>query len=283
MTFQPQAKKQVEISLVEIIIFLKASGLNVLLSIVVCLIVGITYYLTVPKMYEASAAIQIATVGGEMVEPPAVLFEKIKLPLFFSSSTLQECGTDSASNSYLKFADKLKVTANKTVPFILLSIQAGSAQEARACLEAVVSEIQKSQNELSRPLIEQKKQNLNQLRDELKLVEKIAKSISITKFNSSASESKSYAFNAVVFEMKKLRNEIYELESYLSSTKTKQLSLAAPIYESEVPTNKTRPLFMLVLGLVLGVFIGLLVTWLIPALTKIRCDITNSFETKAKL
>jgi hypothetical protein len=276
MTNQTQDKKEDEISLIDILLFLKASGLNVLLSSVVCLMVGIAYYLTVPKMYEASAAIQMATVGGELVESPAVLFEKIKLPLFFSSSTLQACGSDGGPNSYLKFADKLKATVNKSAPIILLSLQTLSAQESRACLEAVVSEIQKSQNQLIRPLIEQKIYKVNQLSDQLKLVETISKSISVTSLNSNTSELKSYASIAVISEMNKLRNEIYELENYLSSTKTKSLSLAAPIYESEV-SNKRRTLSMLMLCLVLGVFIGLFVTWLIPAMTKIRMDITNSF------
>lgn len=83
MTTQSQQQvKDDEISLIDILLFLKASGRNVFISKIGCLLIGVVYYFAVPKMYEATATIQMATVAGEMVETPAILVEKIKLPLF---------------------------------------------------------------------------------------------------------------------------------------------------------------------------------------------------------
>ena len=61
-----------EISLIDVLLFLKASGGNIIKSIFLCLLAGGVYYFTVPKMYEASATIEMATVAGEPVESPEV-------------------------------------------------------------------------------------------------------------------------------------------------------------------------------------------------------------------
>lgn len=80
-----------EISLIDILLFLKASGGNIVKSTLICLLSGGVYYFSVPKMYEASATIEMATVAGEPVKSPAVLLEKMKLPLYYSSIIHQTC------------------------------------------------------------------------------------------------------------------------------------------------------------------------------------------------
>ena len=264
-----QSQKQIEddeISLIDILLFLKASGRNVLISTIVCLLIGVAYYFAVPKIYEATATIQMAIVAGEVVETPAVLLEKIKLPLFFSSSALQACGSDGDLSSHTKFADKLKPAINKSAPLISLSAQARSTQEARACLDAVISEIQKSQNDLAKPVIEQKKQKLAQLSDQLKAAEEMAESFPITKANNKAADARfplpilvRWANLENTNEMSDLIRKINKLEAELIPPQTQPPSLAAPMYASEVSNNK-RPVFTMGLSLALGVFLGLAVT-----------------------
>jgi uncharacterized protein involved in exopolysaccharide biosynthesis len=53
MNQQEQLKDDDEISLIEILLFLKANGGNIVKSTSVCLLAGGVYYFTVPKMYEA--------------------------------------------------------------------------------------------------------------------------------------------------------------------------------------------------------------------------------------
>jgi hypothetical protein len=85
-------------------------------------------------MYEASATIEMAMVAGEPVETPAVLLEKMKLPLYFSPATLQACGADGGLSSQAKFVDKIKPSINKSAPMVSFVTQAPSTQEAKACL-----------------------------------------------------------------------------------------------------------------------------------------------------
>ena len=152
-----------EISLIDILLFLKASGGNIIKSIFLCLLAGGVYYFSVPKMYEASATIEMATVAGEPVETPTVLLEKMKLPLYFSPATLQACGTDGELSSKAKFVDKIKPNVNKLAPMLSFVTQAPSSQEAKACLNAVIADVSNKQAAIANPLIGQKKQKLNQL------------------------------------------------------------------------------------------------------------------------
>ncbi len=285
MTTHPQQIDD-EISLIDILLFLKASVRNVITSSIVCLLIGSAYYFAMPKMYEATATIQMAIVAGEAVETPAVLLEKIKLPLFFSATALQACGSDGDLSSHTKFADKLKPTLNKSAPLISLSAQARSTQEARICLDAVISEIQKSQNELAKPVIEQKKQKIAQLSNQLKLAEDMAKSFPTTKYNNSATEAQFSARTLVMShslviatEISDLRSKINALENDLIPPRTQPPSLAAPIYAPEVSNNK-RPMFTLGLSLALGVFLGLLITGALRLVQEIRRQMQ---EAKARL
>jgi len=276
MTTQSQQIENDEISLIDILLFFKVSGRNVLISTIVCLLIGVTYYFAVPRMYEATATIQMAMVAGEVVETPEILLEKIKLPLFFSSAALQACGSDGDLSSHTKFADKLKPAINKSAPLISLSAQARSTQEARACLDVVISEIQKSQNDLAKPMLEQKKQKLAQSSDQLKAAEEMAKSFPTTKANNNAADAQFSARTlvissnlAIASEMSDLRRKINNLEAELIPPQTQPLSLAAPMYAPEVSNNK-RPVFTLGLFLALGVFLGLAVTGVQRVVPEIR-------------
>jgi hypothetical protein len=273
----PTRAEDDEISLIDILIFLIASGKNIVKSTLVCLAFGGAYYFSVPKMYEATVTIAIATVAGDPVEAPVVLLEKMKLPLYFAPATLRACGSDGQLNSQAKFVDKIKPTINKSAPFVTFATQAQSTQEAKACLSAVVAELNSNQAEIAKSLIEQKKQTLSQLSDQLKLAEDMAKDFPTTKSNIGSSDTQflsrilamsSTSSNAS--RMNNLRLEINNLESSLIPPQTQPLSLVVPPYAPEVPINK-RPLFTLGLFcLGLGVFLGLLVTGLMRVVPEIR-------------
>ena len=255
-----------EISLIDILLFLKASGGNIVKSTLVCLLAGGFYYFSVPKMYEAVVTIEMATVAGEPVEGPNVLLEKMKLPLFFSPATLQACGLDGGLSSQAKVVDKIKPTVNKTLPMVSFVISAPSTQEAKACLNAVIAEISSKQDAIAKPLLEVKKQKIQQLSERLKLAEELGKNLPPSRISKGLNEIQSTAYHLMmslrksnIDEINDLRSQISVLESELIEPKTRPASLFNPVYSSEVSANK-RPLFTLGLCLALGVFLGLLVT-----------------------
>ena len=268
-----------EISLTDTLFFLKANTNNVVVTTSICLLLGALYYFSVPNMYEATASIQIGTIAGELIEAPATLQEKIKLPLFFSPAAVQTCEFDSELSSNSKFADKIKPTLNKSAQLISFTTQASSSKVALACLDIVISEIQKSHNEITKPLIEHKKQKLAQLGDQLKFANDVAKSILPIKVTGNATDT-SFHLSALAmltnsasdFELTELKNQIKALENQLLPPNTMPTSLVAPVYASEAPLNK-RPLFTFCISLALGVFLGLLISRIMRVAPEIRKQI----------
>ena len=276
-----------EISLIDILLFLKASGGNILKSTCVCLLAGGAYYFSVPKMYEALASIEMARVAGVPVETPAVLLEKMKLPLYFSPATLKACGSDGGLSSQAKFVDKIKPSINKSAPMVSFVTQAPSSKEAEACLNAAIADVSNSQDAITKPLLLQKKQKLQQLIEKLKLLEELGKTFTAPKGNSNASDAQLYAsalymsffFNNVA-EINNLRSQISSLENELIAPQTLSVGLAGPVYAPDVSVNK-RPLFTLGFCLVLGVFLGLLVTGVQRVVPEIRRQMREA-ESRAR-
>ena len=271
-----------EISLIDILLFLQASFSNVVKSLVVCLLAGGANYFSVPKMYEASATIEMATVAGVPVETPAVLLEKMKLPLYFSPETLQACGSDGGLSSQAKFADKIKPSINKIAPMVTFVTQAQSTQEAKACLNAVITEVSNNQDAIAKPMLMQIKQKIQLISEQLKLTEEIAK-ISLTpKGNSKTSEAQ-FASNTLymsfgttyVTKISDFRSQISTLESAMIAPQTRPVVLASSVYAPEVYVNK-RPFITFLLCLALGVFVGLFLTGVMRVAPRIRLQMRKA-------
>ena len=284
---QLQAQDDDGISLLDILLFLKASGGNIVKSTLICLLTCGVYYFSVPKMYEASATIEMATVAGEPVESPAVLLEKMKLPLYFSAATLQACGSDGGLSSQAKFVDKIKPSINKSAPMVSFVTQAPSTQEAKACLNAAIAEVSNNQDAIAKPLLLQRKQKIQQLSEQLKLTEEIGKTITMLKGNSNVSDTQfsartlSMSFStANATEINDLRSQIGTLENALIAPQTHSVAFASSVYAPEVSINK-RPLFTLGLCLALGVFLGLLVTGVQRVVPEIRRQMRET-ESRAR-
>ena len=273
---EPIQAEEDEISFIDILLFLQASFSNVVKSLVVCLLAGGTYYFSAPKMYEATASIEMAKVAGEAVEAPAVSLEKMKLPLYFSQATIQACGSDGGLSSQAKFVDKIKPSINKSAPMMSFVTQAPTTHEAKACLNAVIAEVSNKQDAIMKPLLQQKKQSLQQMSEQLQIIEEIRKAFPELKDKSNVSDALLYARELFIqlrftnaAEIYNVRTQISLLEIGLMAPQTHSVALASAVYAPEVSVNK-RPLFTLGFCLALGVFLGLLVTAVLRAVPEIR-------------
>lgn len=255
-----------EISLIDIALFIQSSYGSIVKSVVTTLVAGAGYYFYFPNNYEATANIQMAQVAGNSVESPSILLEKIKLPLYFSQPVWDACDTREDLTPSKKVAEKIKPLLNKSAPFIAFTVQAKSTQEAKECLTAVITEIQSKQAEIAKPILEQKKIQLEQLNEKLRLAEETSKVLAPTKLTENFPDSQ-FASRALILsttlgnarEIKDLRNTINDIEVSLLEPHTKPTFLPTPIYAPEVATNK-RPLFTVGICLVVGILIGLLIT-----------------------
>jgi ElaB/YqjD/DUF883 family membrane-anchored ribosome-binding protein len=203
----------------------------------------------------------------------------MKLPLYFSRETLQACGAVGGIGAHAKFVDKIKPSISKSAPLMSFVTQAPSPQEAIACINATIAEVSSKQAAIAYPLLDQKKRQLNHLSERLKNAEEMGKSLPLLRFNNNLTEIQSTASLLLMTLTKTNVNEINELRSQISSfefdlkePKTRPTSLFTSVYSSEAPVNK-RPFFTLGICLVLGVFLGLLVTGVIRVAPGIRQQI----------
>ena len=276
-----------EISLTDILIFLQDSISNVIKSVLACSILGCAYYFSVPKLYEASATIQMAMATGTPVETPTVFLEKIKLPLYFSESVWTACDTHEDLTPSRKVAEKIKPILNKSAPFIGFSVQAPSTQEAKECLQAVITDIAAKQAEIAKPIVDQKKTQIAQLEEKLNLAQETAKILTPNKLGTSFPDTQ-FASRALVLattlsnsrEIKDLTNQISDAKVSLEEPQTKATTMPTPMYAPEFAVNK-RPVFTLGISVMLGICIGLLITGFTKILPNIRKHLSYAKEPKS--
>jgi len=181
-----QGKKQKveEFYLKDILAFLMDSKKNILKSSLVCLIIGTIYYITLPKMYEASAIIKLLNAENETIEPLETLSEQIKLPNYFSKAALQVCNFGGNSGEFANSPDKFKTLINKKTNWLTVKTMAQSKNEASACLTGLIAEIKNDLTKKSNLLIEAKKIRLHKLNQKIQAIEEISNlSISTKEIN----------------------------------------------------------------------------------------------------
>jgi len=261
-----------EISLLDIVRFFIDNASWITASTLGCGLLGLGFGFLAPKQYEATMNIQMAMVVNTPVETPAVLLEKIKLPLYFSPNAWKACDTDGDQTPSRSLAKKLNPILNKQAPLIGFSYRDDSPIAAQQCLEAVLADIREKQNLLAQPVIQQKKNLLETLKAKLLAAEQVTKYLETQK-QSFQFKDERFSANALVLatslskenEVKDLRSAISELEISLGKPQTQETYLAAPMYASQqaVFPNKLLSIVLFLLsGFVLGVLsIGVRHVW----------------------
>lgn len=247
-----------------VILFLKSCGGNIIKTTLGCLLAGGVYYFYIPSLYIASATIEMATVAGQQVESTALLSEKLKLPFYFSPSTLQICGLDGELDLPDKFVDKIKPIINRSSPqFLSIVTKAQSTREAKACLNAVIADVSSNQDAIAKTVLQLRKQDLQFLTERLNIADEAVNLLFALKDNNKSNDVQNSIHRLkIIFEKLKinsLRKQIIDTERSLVASKNRPTYLVSSVYAAEVPANK-RPLFTLGLCLALGLILGLLVT-----------------------
>lgn len=264
--FNPMRRADDEIGVRDIVQFFKQGKRWIIGTFLVCLLLGGTYVLLVPPRYEASANIEMATVAGTPVEAPNILAEKLKLPLYYSAGTYKVCGVEGELPSPGQFlANQLKPVVNKNAPIVSVKFRAKTTSDAKKCLESVIVDVKKSQNSLSKPIIDKKNVQLQTLLQKLKDAENLLTLLTESQVKFGINDSKSSVDTMLLAtvlakesEIKDLRNQINEMQISLTEPHTRNTTLVTPIYASDSKVEPKRALVMLFSafgGLLLGVLL----------------------------
>jgi LPS O-antigen subunit length determinant protein (WzzB/FepE family) len=154
-------------------------------------------------------------------------------------------------------AKSIKPALAKNAPIISISYKAKNVEDAKKCLESVLNDIRISQNEIAKPILEQRKNQLATLKSKLESAEQITKILSSKKPNFDFSDSKFSASTLLLAttlskenEVKDLRMQISDLEIALTEPQTKEAYLTTPIYAPNIKVEPKRSL--ITLGAVFG-------------------------------
>jgi hypothetical protein len=227
-------------------------------------LLGLGYGLIAPAKYQATANIQVAKVAGTDVEVPAMLIEKLKMPMYYSEKTYTACNVMDKLEPGEEIAKRLKPALAKSAPIITISYREESREDAQKCLESVLDDVSSNQSLLAKPIFESKTNQLLNLKLKLESAEKIVKILPKNNAGFDFSDSKFSASTLLLAttlskesEIKDLRTEINDLERALLEPQTKGAFLTTPIYAPKQKVSPKRTM-ILVGGLAAGLFIGLL-------------------------
>jgi hypothetical protein len=241
-----------EITFADVVNFLKEGWKFICLIGLLGAALGGLYLAITPEKYEATAHIQTAKVANVEVEAPNVLVEKLKLPLYYSSSTVELCSLAIKGKADNPPSKQLNPVLNKNAPLVSLSYKASSPEQARKCLENVLIDVKKNQNEVAKSSLEIRKIQLAALKQKLDSTEQIGKVLLPQKANLDFSDSKispsTLFFLATTLskgtELRDLRVQISDLEISLSEPQTKEAHFLTAIYSPNTPTESSSLLVL---------------------------------------
>lgn len=262
----PDGNFEQEISLRDVIDFLKKSWKTITKFGFLGLICGIVYIWITPNEYQATFQIEMAqyiqlkdksnnsiSPVGANVEDPGRLIIRLLSPTTYNDGVVEACGFKNVENQREKIVSIVKATIAKRSPSIVeISIKQSSKELALACSTAIFEEIRFSQEAMMAPFFDEVRKSL---RDNL---EQIA--IAKTVFKESAGSSSLLLAPSYLLardEINQLTEKNVLLEYLLQFNEVRKTKLVAPIYLSVGPVYPKR--FSSILGGLLGgLFVGVI-------------------------
>lgn len=258
-----QETSESEISLTEITNFLKESWKAIIATGIVGVVAAVAFLIVTPSQYEAIVQLQMGQINltntnpmGNNIESPSVMIGRHQIPSTYTVDEIKACGIEGKElpNEYLM--KMVKITPVKGSDSVVeLKIKLDSKDRVFLCTQAVFQNIRESQGLVIKPYVEEAKNLLVKYQDRLQEAQ-----ASVTRVEKSGS-----ALSAVYLsnrdEVKFLIDEILRLNALIASADTRQAKLVTPIYVSDSPVSPKKSV-SLVLGLLAGLFVGLLLVLL---------------------
>ena len=253
-----------EISLWDIMAFLKEGWLWLVSGLVLGLAGAVGFVLMTTSLFEATAIVQPATVGlpttttttkGAEVEPVAQTLERLKLPTFYDEVMLQAC----QAPTRLALSGSVKASQVKGNSLIQVSYRAPSTAVAEACVNAVVAQLSQSQQAIAESLLKTLEEQLVLTKKQLTEAESFQGRLE-KRATSSADSTSLLMLNTLTKreEIVRLQKLLVEQKVQLSAPLTQPMQLLEPIYAPERAVAPKK-LPMLAGGLFGGLVLGGLV------------------------
>ena len=252
-----------EISLIDIIQFLKGAYKTILVFGVLGIAAAIAYLVITPKIYEATAQIVMAQISaannnninplGINIEEPALMIARLSSPTSFTLAELAACGLEDKPDAPAALSKMIKLTLVKGVSNVVeLKTFGLSPQAAEQCNLAIFELIKTTQSLIVTPFIAEAKVKLD---DD---IERLGKAKDFVAKADKSGSAIGAAYLSTRDEIRYLLDEITALKNVVTLNQNRATRLVSPIYASDIPIfPKKRNI--LAAGLFGGLFLGLLI------------------------
>ena len=272
LTGSQEIDLQEEISLLDILRFLKGAYKTILVFGVLGFTAAIAYLAITPKQYEATVQIAMAQISsnnnisplGINIEEPALLIARLSSPTSYTPKAIAACGLQDQENAALAVSKSIKSMNPKGVANVVeLKTFGESPQVAQDCALGVFDLIKTTQAQIMAPYIEEAKVKLA---DDQERLQK-AKEVVARSDKSGAAIGASYL--STRDEIRYLLDEITALKNVVTSNQNRATRMVAPIFASDTPIAPKKRI-VLAAGLLGGLFLGLLIAFARQMVLKLK-------------
>lgn len=250
-----------EISLLDILEFLKNAWKTIIVFAVLGLVGAITYLVVTPSMYEATAHIRMAQISqvnpanpfGTNVEEPTSLIARMQFPTNYNQQVITNCGYQDKPQAGLALSKAVKFSIPKGVAnTVELKILAPSQEIAASCAQTIFIQIAQMQEQFSGVFVEAAGLKLAADNERIEAAQKL-----IARADQSGS-AMSAAYLSARDELSYFLTDREKMLDLINSVKSRGTRLDSPIYASDKPVSPKKKMSLLA-GLLGGLFLGLLI------------------------
>lgn len=250
-----------EISLLEILRFLKGALTSIATAGVAGLVISVVYLALTPKQYQAITQISMAQISatnnslnplGINIEEPSLLISRLSSPTSFTPQAISGCDVGDFADPGASLSKSIKLAPLKGIPNVVeLKVFGKSPEAADICAKAIFELIKTTQAQLVAPYIADTKVKLD---DDMERLSKAKEFVAKADRSGSAMGA---AYLSTRDEIRFLLDEITVLKNVVTTNQSRATRLITPIYVSDVPVAPNK-LITLIGGLFGGLFFGLL-------------------------
>ena len=240
-----------EISLKDIVDFLKLNQKLIALFGIAGLLISSTFIILAPKEYEASWQMQMAQFSNTNSEEPAALVQRLRSPTAYPAEVQRQCGMPESGEYGDYMNKKLEVkTIKESASAVQFRFRAAKPAQTKQCAEAIVIMITAQQRSLIEERLAGRRVQLAKYQQSL--AEEQRKMLKNSKF-----ELGNLSYLAKLDKLSWLRGRIDALEEEALLSQMHPAKLIAPIYAPGKPVAP-KPGQLLPLGLLSGLMLGVL-------------------------
>ncbi|WP_231970469.1 Wzz/FepE/Etk N-terminal domain-containing protein [Polynucleobacter necessarius] len=283
--FESDSDCDSEISLIDILLFLKRAYKTIAITIVLGLVIAGIFLLLTPNQFEALANIAMArslptdkNPQGVNIEEPQALINRMSLPTSWDQQVVNGCDLQNASNPAAQLSKVIKLSIPKGVANVVeLKVTRPSPEVAKACADNVFEAISASQAKMMEPIkaVNSARARLTQVEARLAQDKTLFKTLLTNTGGGGSKNTVSPTYFALLSETRNLEDEREKLLTTIDVSSAQTATLQSPVYVADQPIYPKKAKSLLA-GLFGGLFLGVLIALVRQMIPKLKAQMLKA-------